>query len=245
MRTVALYGVTLFFSAFLLFLVQPLLGKYILPWFGGTPAVWTTCMLFFQVLLLGGYSYAHLLASRLSARKQALLHVGLLAGSVLTLPILPSSAWKPAAGHFPAPQILILLTVCVGAPYFMLASASPLLQSWFSRIRPGDSPYRLYSLSNLGSLLAIVSYPFLIEPALALAQQARIWSWSYVAFAVACGLCALPLHGRKRAAQPQTDSLQKPLDSTPGSDCPAHRRALWLLLPACSSVLLLATTNQL
>ncbi len=242
----ALYGATLFLSAFLLFLVQPLLGKYILPWFGGTPAVWTTCMLFFQVLLLGGYSYAHLLASRFTPKQQAFLHGTFLAGSLATLSILPSGWWKPDGNTWPPAQILELLAVCVGAPYLMLAAASPLLQSWYSRRRPGVSPYRLYSLSNLGSLLAIVSYPFLIEPALSLISQARIWAWGYAAFGFACGLCAIgawradgavPVFRTEKDHEPKAADTSNPLTRT--------QRMLWLLLPAGSSLMLLATTNQL
>jgi hypothetical protein len=191
-----LYGATMFLSALLLFLVQPLIGKYILPWFGGTPSVWTTCMLFFQALLLGGYGYAHALASRWPPRRQALFHIGLLSASILVvlwLSILPSPAWKPAGGQFPVLRILGLLSASIGAPYLLLSSTSPLLQSWFSRARPGSSPYRLYALSNLGSLLAILGYPFLIEPALSLSRQAAIWSWTYIAFAVVCILLSLKM----------------------------------------------------
>ncbi len=184
-----LFGLTLFTSAFLLFLVQPLLGKYILPWFGGTPAVWTTCMLFFQVLLLAGYTYAHFVASRLKVRRQALLHGVFLALSLAALPILPAASRKPAGDAMPMWSILWLLTLGIGAPYLALSATSPLLQHWFSRTRPGASPYRLYSLSNLGSLLAIVAYPVLIEPALPLHRQAGLWSMGYAFFAAASLAC--------------------------------------------------------
>src|SRR5512137_495907 len=127
-----LYGSTLFFSSLLLFLLQPLLGKLILPWFGGTPAVWTACMLFFQVLLLAGYSYAHLLVDRFAARRQAIIHAAILAASLVALPILPSAFWKPDGSEWPVLRILGLLSVCTGVPYLILASASPLLQSWYS-----------------------------------------------------------------------------------------------------------------
>ncbi len=236
----ALFGLTIFLSAFLLFLVQPLLGKYILPWFGGTPAVWTTCMLFFQVLLLAGYAYAHCLAVRLTPRRQVLLHGILLAASLAALPILPSNWWKPAGSDWPSFRILGLLTACVGAPYVILASSSPLLQSWFSRIRAGVSPYRLYSLSNLGSLLAILAYPFAIEPAISLRRQAKIWSWGYTLFAVACGLCSLSV---LRAADREPASAAT-MEENPGEPSRGHY-VFWLLLPACSSLMLLATTNQL
>ncbi len=237
----ALFGLTLFWGAFLLFLVQPLLGKCILPWFGGTPSVWTTCMLFFQVLLLAGYAYAHGLASRLAPRRQALLHGILLVASLAALPILPSDWWMPAGSDWPSLHILGMLAACVGAPYVMLASASPLLQSWFSRSRPGVSPYRLYSLSNLGSLLAILAYPFLIEPALSLSRQAKIWSWGYGFFVLACGLCSLSTlkAGGKEAAEDGAAAQLNPGEPS------RSQYVFWVLLPACSSLMLLATTNQL
>ncbi len=156
------FAITVFGSAFLLFLVQPLLGKYILPWFGGSPSVWTTCMLIFQALLFFGYAYAHLL-SRLPLRWQATLHAGMLVAAVCTLPITPDSRWKPTEISDPASQIILLVLACVGLPYFLLSATGPLLQSWFARTQPGISPYRLYALSNIGSLLALLAYPFVFE----------------------------------------------------------------------------------
>src|SRR5512136_1282222 len=138
-----MYGATMFLSAFLLFVVQPLIGKYVLPWFGGTPAVWTTCMLFFQALLLGGYGYAHVLASRWSPRRQALFHLSLALLTILAVlwfSILPFQAWKPMDGQSPILRILGLLLASIGAPYFLLSSTSPLLQAWYSRTNPGSSP---------------------------------------------------------------------------------------------------------
>jgi hypothetical protein len=196
-----LYGAVMLLSAFLLFLVQPLIGKYILPWFGGTPAVWTTCMLFFQMLLLGGYSYAHASANRWRPQRQALVHIFLVAATLLLLPIVPSQAWKPHDGRFPILRILGLLLATIGAPYFILSSTAPLVQWWYSRTRPAASPYRLYSISNLGSLLAIIGYPFLVEPALSLSRQAAMWSWGYVAFASMCMLLALQVIRAHRRAR--------------------------------------------
>ena len=135
------YSLTIFLSAFLLFQVQPMIGKYILPWFGGGPAVWTTCMLFFQMLLLGGYLYAHLLSSLLSPRRQAVAHVVLLAVTLAMLPIAPSPAWKPTSDGSPIAQILLLLLITVGGPYFLLSSTGPLLQRWFSWSFLGRSPW--------------------------------------------------------------------------------------------------------
>ena len=157
---------TVLVSAFLLFQVQPMISKMILPWFGGSPAVWTTCMLFFQVFLLGGYAYAHLL-DRLSGTKwQGVIHLALLLTALIVLPITPEADWKPTDSAAPQWRILALLTANVGLPYFLLASSAPLVQAWFSRACAGRSPYRLYALSNAGSLAALLSYPFLVEPAL-------------------------------------------------------------------------------
>src|SRR5438045_2675925 len=159
----AAYALTIFMGAFLLFQVQPLIGKYILPWFGGGPGVWTTCMLFFQVLLLGGYAYAHLSSRWFKPRAQVWVHLGLLALALALLPITPADSWKPHVSGNPVPQILALLAISLGAPYFVLSSTGPLIQQWFSRTNPGVPPYRLYALSNAGSLLALVSYPFYFE----------------------------------------------------------------------------------
>src|SRR2546426_8834766 len=160
----AAYALTIFTGAFLLFEVQPLIGKYILPWFGGGPGVWTTCLLFFQVLLLGGYAYAHVTSRCLKPRAQAVVHLILLAAALALLPITPSDSWKPRGGGNPTLQILALLAASLGLPYFVLSSTGPLMQQWFSRTNPGVSPYRLYALSNAGSLLALVSLPFFFEP---------------------------------------------------------------------------------
>jgi len=241
-----LYSVTLFLCSFLLFAVQPMLGKFLLPWFGGSPAVWTACMLFFQALLLAGYSYSHVLASRIRLNRQALVHMLLLAAAVASLPIVPSASWKPAGGSYPFWRILGMLAVSAGLPYLLLSSISPLLQSWYVHTRPANSPYRLYSVSNLGALLAIVSYPVLVEPHIPLNRQVSIWSWSYVLTAVLCGLCAL----KALRTRGENDSAAPLLPVGPSSPAqalnPAAERSLmWLALPACGSVMLLATTNQL
>ena len=161
------FALTIFTGAFLLFQVQPLIGKYILPWFGGGPGVWTTCLLFFQLLLLSGYAYAHVLSRYLKPRTQAIVHAVLLVAALASLPITPSDAWKPNPGDDPAWRILALLTASLGLPYLVLSATGPLLQEWFRRSAPGASPYRLYALSNVGSLLALVSYPFYFETLMA------------------------------------------------------------------------------
>ena len=159
-----LYALTILVSAFLLFQVQPVIAKIILPWFGGSAAVWTTCLLFFQMVLLLGYLYSHAVVRYLKPRVQMLVHVVLLVVSVAALPIYPSASWKPAGGDEPTLQILGLLAVTVGLPYFLLSTTGPLLQAWYARRFKGAMPYRLYALSNAGSMFALISYPVLFEP---------------------------------------------------------------------------------
>ena len=157
------FGLTIFISAFLVFQVQPMIGKYILPWFGSSTGVWTTSLLFFQALLLRGYAYAHFLCTWLSRRGQVYVHVFLLTVVLLLLPITPAEQWKPDAQDNPVWRILWLLSVSVGGPYLLLSSSAPLLQHWFAHVCPDRSPFRLYALSNTGSLLALLSYPFVCE----------------------------------------------------------------------------------
>ena len=187
------YVLTILLSAFLLFQLQPLIGKHILPWFGGSPSVWTTCLLFFQVMLLGGYGYAHWVAGWKSRGKQCLVHMLLLAGTLLLIPVIPDEAWKPDGGESPTWHILGLLTVTVGAPYFLLSTTGPLLQAWFCITHLGRSPYRLYAISNAGSLLGLITYPFLFEPLLTWQTQAITWSVAYVVFVLASGWCVMQL----------------------------------------------------
>jgi tetratricopeptide (TPR) repeat protein len=264
-----IYAVTIFTGAFLLFQVQPLIGKYILPWFGGGPGVWTTCMLFFQVLLLGGYAYAHFTSRWLKPRRQAILHLALLAGALALLPITPSDAWKPHGVGNPTLQILALLAVSIGLPYFVLSATGPLVQKWFSRSKSGVSPYRLYALSNVGSLLALVSYPFYFETHFTRHTQAGLWAWGLAVYAVACGFCVVRVWKTERNPKPEVREPKEtrnpksecaapsvpaspgqqhsatPLAPAAGPQPSALDRVLWLLLPACASVLLLATTNKI
>lgn len=241
-----LFAGCIFWGAFLLFQIEPLIGKYILPWFGGSPAVWTTCMLFFQVLLLAGYAYAHLSLDRLSAARQSQLHLLLLLLAVATLPITPSASWKPEIGQDPSLTILLLLSVSVGLPFFILGSTSPLLQAWFVRACPGRSPYPLYALSNLGSLFALLSYPFLFEPYFRLGQQTLGWSFAFGGFIVLCGLLAFDF--RRQSTLQQLEAVIAPVDNQKRiSDhvAPGVLWFLWLALPTATSVLLLAVTNAL
>jgi SAM-dependent methyltransferase len=242
------YSLTIFWSAFLLFLVQPILGKQILPWFGGTPAVWTTCLLFFQVLLLGGYLYAHGLTAWLKPRTQALVHVSLLAASLWFLPVAADPTYRAAVESSPTWQILALLTFTIGAPYFLISATGPLLQAWFARTHAG-SPYRLYALSNVGSLLALLSYPFLLEPNWHLGTQTAGWSLGYGLFVIACGLCAARL-AFSRSGGP-TDPMEEATTRVVVADVVGGPRpswiamALWLGLSASAAAMLMATTNQI
>jgi len=231
-----LFGVTIIASAFLLFQVQPLIAKLILPWFGGSAAVWTSCMLFFQLALLGGYAYAHWLG-RLPGRKQVAVHCFLLAASLALLPILPAPGWKPQAGDDPLLRIFGLLAATVGLPYFLLSSTSPLLQSWYSRSNGGAIPWRFFALSNAGSMAGLLAYPVLIEPTLTNREQGWGWSLAYGAFALLCATVAFRV--RRTAASVATKSA-------PSGPAPAiSERILWVALAACASALLLAFTNHL
>jgi hypothetical protein len=223
-------------SAFLLFQVQPVISKFILPWFGGSPGVWTTCMLFFQIVLFAGYAYAHAL-TRLRPRTQFVIHGALMLGALIMLPIAPGDAWKPVGNEDPAGRILWLLLGTVGLPYFVLSSTSPLTQVWFTRALPGNSPWRLYALSNLGSLAALLSYPFVIEPRWDVLQQTWYWSGGFVLFA------ALSLWMAWRTSPSALKSEQT--EAAVADLAPSWwRRALWILLPAVASAMLLATTNH-
>jgi len=230
------YAATIFLSSFLLFLVQPLIARLILPWFGGTAAVWTTCMLFFQTLLLAGYAYAHAAEAKLRPRTQAIVHTVLLALALATLPIAPGERWKPLGTEEPISAILLLLAASVGLPYLLLASTSPLLQAWFARARPGADPYRLFAVSNLASLLALIGYPLFVEPRFGNREQVLWWSGLFVVFAVFCSGLAWFISGTRPAERPE---IQDPHTPPSRSDY-----LLWLALSATGSVLLLAVTNH-
>ncbi|WP_321473413.1 fused MFS/spermidine synthase [uncultured Paludibaculum sp.] len=180
------YAVTIFLSAFLLFQVQPIIAKMILPWFGGTAAVWATCLLFFQAALLLGYFYSHGIVKRLKPKQQWMLHSALLLLCLLLLPITPNASWKPLTPDAPIFRILGLLAATIGLPYFLLSTTGPLIQAWYVQSNPGAIPYRLFALSNLASMLALLSYPPLIEPNLTLHHQAYVWSGGFALFTVLC-----------------------------------------------------------
>jgi spermidine synthase len=231
-----LHAAVIALSSLLLFLVQPLIARLILPWFGGGAAVWTTCMLFFQSLLLAGYAYAHASNARLAPRPQAILHIALLAAAAATLPIAPSAAWKPQGDAEPISAILLLLAVAVGLPYFVLSATSPLVQAWFARERPKGNPYRLFALSNVASLAALVGYPLLVEPSLTNGEQVSGWSWLFALFALGCAWLAWRAGGVRAA--PVAPAAEAPP--------PTQRDYLhWMALSAAGSAMLLAVTNHL
>ena len=237
-----LFAGTIFSSAFLLFLVQPLIAKQILPWFGGSAAVWTLCMVFFQVLLLAGYAYADLVTRKLPPRAQPVLHIGLLGCSLLLMPIVTDPRWKPTGAEDPTLWILGLLLATIGLPYFLLSTTGPLVQSWVARTPWGAQVYRFFALSNLASLASLLSYPVLIEPRLRLVDQAHGWSWAYGVFALLCAGTALAVARMPPAAAPAAAAM--PAEG--GDAAPrGSQLALWLALPALGSWLLLAVTNHL
>src|ERR1700674_5673202 len=236
-----LHAATVFLSAFLLFLVQPLLAKQVLPWFGGAAIVWTLCMVFFQLVLLLGYAYAHWLTSRVSGRRQALIHIALLIASLVFLPVAPDASWKPLGGESPVGRILALLFATVGLPYFLLSSSSPLVQAWFARAFPGSSPYRLFALSNFASMLALLGYPFLFEPWFPNPEQSRWWSAGYALFVASCAALAW----KSRDLPPLT--VEGGQIAAVADEAPPRARGvvLWLVLAAMGSVTLLGVTNHL
>ena len=259
------YAATIFLSAFLLFQVQPLIAKFILPWFGGSAAVWSVVLLFFQLLLLAGYLYAHCLILYVKPKRQFWVHATLLVVSLATLPIIPSAAWKPAGGGDPTIRILLLLGATVGLPYTLLSATSPLLQAWYFRTRAGALPYRLFALSNFGSMLALLSYRAFVEPPWTLGTNAVIWSSGFAVFAALCALTAWrSFNGRSfngpssdvaipngptreagdafRPATADTPALKSIADSSPPS---AVTMLLWIGFAACASTLLLSVTTLL
>ena len=246
------FGFAIFTSAFLLFQVQLLLGKFLLPWFGGTSGIWATCLLFFQVLLLAGYYYAHRISCSFRPAGQGKIHLAFLALAMVWIllawffwgsPLLPGASWKPEPGAPPIAGILKLLLVSVGVPFLLLSTTGPLLQNWYAHLDVGGhkkAPYFLYALSNAGSLLGLLSYPILLEPQLRLKTQSWFWGIGFGLFVLSCVVCAW----QARAAKVQD---VPPIAETPIGDSLAASspRWLWFALPMLGSVMLLATTNFL
>jgi hypothetical protein len=237
-----LFAATVFTSAFLLFLVQPIIAKQILPWFGGNASVWTVCMVFFQLVLLGGYAYADAVVRRLAPRSQAILHTLLIVASLAFLPILASESWKPAPDTEPTGRILMLLVMTIGLPYFLLSTTGPLVQAWFARSFPAATVYRLFALSNLASLAALIAYPPLIEPAISLQGQSYAWSAIYLLFAALC-IASAWMAAKKPLVTNPVETLMNPAT---GEAAPrAADYALWLVLSALGSLMLLAITSHI
>jgi hypothetical protein len=237
-----IYAATIFASAFLLFLVQPIIAKQILPWFGGSASVWTTCLVFFQFLLLFGYAYSDWVTRHMRPRSQVWLHFALLLVSLCALPIIPDAVWKPEGDEDPVVGILGLLAATIGLPYFLLSTTGPLVQAWFARRFPGATVYRLFALSNFASLLALIAYPPLIEPWTPTRTQSLVWSAGYVLFVVLCALAGLI--SLRAPASAQT----APGESAVLGDAPApvaRDYLLWLLLAAMGSYMLLAVTSHI
>ncbi|MGB8536781.1 MAG: fused MFS/spermidine synthase [Acidobacteriaceae bacterium] len=228
----SLYGLTIFLSAFLLFVVEPMAAKQLLPTLGGSSAVWTTCLVFFSVMLLLGYLYAHWISTNFQPIRQAILHIVLLTAALLTL----GAHVRPgptAVSYHPAVTVFRVLATVIGLPYLALSATTPLLTAWYAGSFGSESPYRLFALSNLASLLALGSYPLLIEPRLTMRQQTGLWSGGFLLFAVLCG--AIAWQGRRRVAPPMPEpaALQ------------GHPEPFWFLLALGGGMLLTAVTSHM
>lgn len=251
------YALTIFLSAFLLFLVQPLIAKQILPWFGGSASVWNTCMLFFQTLLLAGYAYADRSVQHLNAKRQVILHAVLLVLSLLCLPIIASESWKPQGDEDPIIRILGLLVATIGLPYALLSTTTPLIQAWYWRSFKQAVPYRLFALSNAASLAALLGYPTLIEPFFGGRQTALVWSVGYAIFALLCiwvgwksisapASLSSTVEGRSLAPQSHEDESAAGKSQQGSTQSPPlSARLAWIVLSALGSAVLLAVTNHL
>jgi hypothetical protein len=243
------YILSVFVSAFLLFQIQPMIAKYILPWFGGTPAVWSTVQLFFQVFLTGGYAYAYFLIGRVRPARQWKTHIVLLVVALVQVillgifwpsPITPALSLRPVNVEFPIIYIFLLLLISVGLPYFVLASNGPLMQAWFSQAFAGKSPYKLYALSNFGSFLGLISYPFLVEPAMVLRGQGWLWASLFIGFVMLVGYVAIRnSHSGGNVDVVKTDDGVDAILPSLGT------KSLWLILSGIASLMLLAVTSQI
>jgi hypothetical protein len=237
-----LFATSIFSGAFLLFGIQPLVGRFLLPWFGGSSEVWTTCMLFFQIFLLAGYAWSHLSIRFLSPRRQIIVQILLLIVAAVTLSVTPADTLKPSGTENPVLKILVICTVCVGLPYFLLSTTSPLLQAWFTRLTRGTAPWRFYALGNAGSLLALISFPLILEPHFTRAMLARAWSAGFLIYTSLYAVTAVLMW--KDSHQNPCPDILSPIE-TPSKPLEWKIVFLWLALPACASVELLAITTKI
>jgi spermidine synthase len=238
---VCLYALALFVSAFLLFWTQPLVTKMVLPSLGGSPAVWNTAMMFFQVMLLAGYAYAHVIGRMVRPSRQFWLHGAIVVAGFAFLPLGVDRNWGTPSGSSPILWLIGLLAVSVGWPFFALSASAPLLQAWFGRSghRMSSDPYFLYSASNLGSLLALLAFPFLLEPSWTLAEQSRVWTAAYALLPILIGACALAARQRASSTWPVTDP------APPQMPVSWRQRAVWVALAFVPSSLLLGVTSHI
>lgn len=230
------FSLAISFGAFLLFLIQPLVGRFVLPWFGGSPGIWTVCLLFFQTALFVGYAYAHLLSRFTRPPRQIALHLGLLAGAVLWLPPVPAPPLPEEAAATPIFRLLLMLTSSIGPLFILLSATGPLVQRWFHAVHPTRSPYGLYALSNLGSLAALLCYPFCLEPFLSRTNQAHGWSAGFMVFIGVCAWCARSVF--------KVPAKSIPAD-TPAATIRWRDRLSWLFWSAIGTAMLAAVTAQI
>lgn len=236
----ALFALTVFSSAALVFMVQPMVAKLVLPLLGGSPSVWNTSMAFFQIALLAGYFYAHLLQRIRSVRGQAMAHIAALVIAALALPLRVNELAGPPSSDHPNLWLLAVLGLSIGAPFAILSATAPLVQAWYARTIgaiDGKEPYALYAASNFGSLIALLAYPIVVEPLSTLAGQRLGWSAGYGVFILIIGVLALAVaRGRTAAAEAVRTTVPAPA---------WRERAAWVLLAAIPSNLMLGVTTHI
>ena len=239
-------AISILLSAFLVFQIQPVFSKMILPWFGGSPAVWTACLMFFQLTLLAGYAYAFSINRLLPIKGQAVAHLALVLASLLFLPIIPADSAKPTDGAFPILRILWVLISTIGMPYFLLSSTAPLFQAWYAAKLPGRIPYRLYALSNVGSLVALLSFPFIIEPMMSSTLQAYAWSAGFITFGVFTALLTIVIFQTNNDPLiPTPEALLNTNQDIGESKVTLKNWLVWISLAAIGSFTLLSISNHL
>lgn len=231
-------------SAALLFAIQPMFSKMVLPLLGGTPAVWNTAMMFFQAVLLLGYGYVHFIGRRLSGRRQVFVHLVILLVSAVVLPVAPVEGWLPSSDGVPVLWLLSMFAVAIGLPFFAVSATAPLLQSWFAQSRHAFAadPYFLYAASNVGSIAALVAYPLVLEPFMGLSTQSIVWSLAYGLLVLGIAACGFLVFAEGRALPAPVDL---PRESQASERIPWGRRLHWLVLAFVPSSLLLGVTNHL